>query len=285
MDRNISPPALVREVDHEVVCRAIAARKRGNDGYWEEADCYADLAARGWTQRKIADAVKISQAQVSRLIACSKLTPRVDFSEAYRSVNEHVDSLGINPTTSRDIPPTTSPASSNGKQALPPRNGTPFVFRERCEGGDEEAEEKPDDVDAHGRKKAKPAPRKPQAPRDAIKDKVGNVVPDRCRDAFADPSLTEMIEELETIASMYSVDPWTKKAGKLTDHYGFILIDKFAGHSLESLHEIQLAIESLKAGVPFAVCPKCNGEEKESKCRGCRGYGHVPEHRYQELSQ
>lgn len=138
-------------------------------------------------------------------------------------------------------------------------------------------------------RKAKPKPKKKvPAARGDIKDKTGAVVPNHCRDAFADPSLPELIAELEQVEAMFNTHAWLSRAGKLTDHYGFILIEKFNSHAFESLSELQLAIEALKAGVPYAVCPKCKAVDSSKDghcCRGCRGYGHVPETRFQELSK
>lgn len=138
-------------------------------------------------------------------------------------------------------------------------------------------------IDAAGKKKA--APRKPTH-RQELRDKVGNVLPDACRDAFADPALPGLIEELEQLESMFSPQSWVQRAGKLCDHYGFILITKFDEHAHDALHSVQLAIEALRAGVPHAVCPKCSAVNSRGNgvcCKACRGYGHVPEHRYAEL--
>ena len=132
------------------------------------------------------------------------------------------------------------------------------------------------------KKKAKKAKRK--APPAEVKDRNGRVVPDGCRDAFADPQLGELIDGLESLEAMLKPDPLVEKAGKLCDHYPFLLIDKVKQHAWEALHQIQLAISALKAGVPYAVCPKCDGVAKEGKvCRTCRGSGHVPHHRWEEL--
>lgn len=131
-------------------------------------------------------------------------------------------------------------------------------------------------------------PNAPPTPRAELRDKLGTLLPDSCRDAFADPSLGNLIEELENVEAMLSPQSWTTRAGKLTDHYGFILIDKFHEHAWQAQRRIQLALEALRAGVPHALCPKCNGidSKKDGKtCRACRGYGHVPEHRYGELSK
>lgn len=132
-------------------------------------------------------------------------------------------------------------------------------------------------------KKPKPAPARAE-----MKDKVGNVLPDRCRDAFADPSLATLIEELAQVESLIRPESWTTRAGKLTSHYGFILIEKFKEHVYNALESMQLAGEALKAGIPHAVCPTCQGTESGTNgkcCKSCRGYGHVPAHRYEELTK
>jgi hypothetical protein len=116
-----------------------------------------------------------------------------------------------------------------------------------------------------------------------LRDRTGRVIPDSCRDAFADPALGDLIHELEQAASFVRADGWAGRAVKLADHYGFLLLEKFHEHAHEALHRLQLAIEALKAGVPYAVCPQCGGTG--DGCPACRGRGHVPEHRYQELAR
>lgn len=161
------------------------------------------------------------------------------------------------------------------------RIGKPVVDCEGCkEARDAQG------VTSTGRKKRKR--KKKTIPQLDLKDHVGNVVPDHCRDAFADDTLEILIGELEAIETSFSPESWTKLAGGLVDHYGFILIDKFDEHSHESLARIQYAIEALKAGIPYAICPKCHAVDSRQNgktCTGCRGYGHVPEHRYGELTQ
>jgi hypothetical protein len=128
-------------------------------------------------------------------------------------------------------------------------------------------------------KKKKPEGRK------ELKDKVGTVIPDQCRDAFADEALPTLIEELEHVEAMILADTWTKRAGKLCPHYPFLLIGDFDKHAGHALGALQKAIECLRAGVPHAVCPKCGGSpEKDKPCRACRNCGHVPETRYAELA-
>ncbi len=51
----------------------------------------------------------------------------------------------------------------------------------------------------------------------------------------------------------------------------------------DALRSVQLALEALRAGVPYAVCPECEG--RKDGCRTCRGHGHFPQHRHSELAQ
>jgi hypothetical protein len=128
-------------------------------------------------------------------------------------------------------------------------------------------------------------PRKPKAkpkPQD-ITDALGRAVPDRCRDAFADRTLGNLIEELEQTEALFRTDAWVETAGKLIPHYPFLLLTDFDKHAHDALEAVQLALESLRAGVPHAVCPTCNGEDKP--CHTCRNSGLIPEHRYQELTR
>ena len=67
--------------------------------------------------------------------------------------------------------------------------------------------------------------------------------------------------------------------------YQFVLIDKFKTHAYDALRSIQLAKEALASGLPYAVCPKCNAVENGKVCRTCRGGGHIPLHRWEELNR
>jgi ParB family chromosome partitioning protein len=84
--------------DDEVVARAKAA-KAAADGLepelssnrWTEADCYAELASRGWTQKQVAVECDTAQSTICKYIACVKKysvpNNRPSFWEAYREVD------------------------------------------------------------------------------------------------------------------------------------------------------------------------------------------------------
>ena len=58
---------------------------------WIEADCYAELAKRGWKQQKIAEECDTNQATVSKFISCaanySVVNKRPSFWSAFTEVN------------------------------------------------------------------------------------------------------------------------------------------------------------------------------------------------------
>ena len=122
-------------------------------------------------------------------------------------------------------------------------------------------------------------------PRGPLRDAAGAEVPDRLRDAFADPSLRDLAAELEAAGVALRADPWSKKAERLAVHYPFVLVEKFREHAAEAERRLLLALEAVRAGIPHAVCPRCRGEEPApgKTCRHCRGSGLVPEHRYEEM--
>lgn len=143
----------------------------------------------------------------------------------------------------------------------------------------------PGDEESTADKYPKRKKRTPPGPREAVLDALGNPVPDRCRDAFADPQLGELIEEVEAVEEMLAPwQSWEKKAVKLADHYPFILVAKVGDHFAEALRRLQCGLDGLRAGVPHTTCPRCNGEQEKGKaCRYCRGAGHVPAWRFEEL--
>lgn len=91
--------------DEEIVEDAIAARaqaeateEEASPSRWREADDYAELSARGWTQRRIAEAARVSQTTVSFFIRCAQADyggNRPSFWHAYQEVRGLVDLGGL----------------------------------------------------------------------------------------------------------------------------------------------------------------------------------------------
>ena len=57
----------------EAHAKAEKAEDRASPSRWIEADCYAELAKRGWKQQKIAEDCGVSQPSVSYFIRCTEL--------------------------------------------------------------------------------------------------------------------------------------------------------------------------------------------------------------------
>ena len=86
------------KTDEEVVARAKAAHAEAEEAEagaspsrWVEADCYAELANRGWKQQKIADECDTNRSTVSRFISCARKCAvphkRPPFWRAYQEVD------------------------------------------------------------------------------------------------------------------------------------------------------------------------------------------------------
>ncbi len=132
------------------------------------------------------------------------------------------------------------------------------------------------------KREKKPKP----APRGDLMDNEGQAVPTRCRDAWADAGLRNLIEEqIASAETCLNAKSWVERASRYCDHYPFILITDFRDHAYEALRHLQIAKEMLEAGLPHAVCPRCNGAERKTPCQSCRGSGLVPEHRWSELKR
>jgi ParB-like chromosome segregation protein Spo0J len=103
---------------------------------------------------------------------------------------------------------------------------------------------------------------------ESVKDSLGNEVPRRFRDQFADIGISEAIRAAKRIQSiMRSAQSW-------------------AGRYLE-LNKILAACELIenlgRSAMPSCVCPDCKGAGKE--CATCEGLGWLPQWRHYELTK
>ena len=69
-DRIINPPAALKHADEELVRAAQTAIKRAGEACWQAADALSELARRGWTQQRIAQACGVSQPSCFSRRAC-----------------------------------------------------------------------------------------------------------------------------------------------------------------------------------------------------------------------
>ncbi len=246
------------DCEEENFARRQASDKMKKERHAKRIKKAAELRTEGHSTRDIAEQLEVSQSQVMRDLQAA--------TEPGGSVE----------------PPDGKVNSKDGKKR-PAKKA--LTLCERCERLKPGVglPDCPNCAALRAKKKPKAARKKPQPPA-VVKDKTGEKVPDRLRDAFADPSLSDLVGELESVEAMFAPKSVVERAGKLTAHYPFILIAKVDECLHESLHQLQVALQSLKAGLPHAVCPKCKAEENCKPCKTCRGCGHVPEHRYKELS-
>jgi len=75
----------------EAHAKAEKAEASASPSRWKQADCYAELAKRGWKQQKIAEECETNQATVSKFISCAKnysvVNKRPSFWSAFAEVN------------------------------------------------------------------------------------------------------------------------------------------------------------------------------------------------------
>ena len=145
--------------------------------------------------------------------------------------------------------------------------------KEREPGEDDDVFDQRDaERDARKRQRNKPKP--------ARKDAFGHVIPEHLRDLFGDTVLSDCITDLDE-AKKILVRVNERLRRKVT-HYPFVQAKDAYDALADAEHAAQLAIDSIKPGIPYAVCPACQGEDI-SKCKKCRFGGHVPEWRTNEL--
>ncbi len=122
-----------------------------------------------------------------------------------------------------------------------------------------------------------------------MKDGKGNPVPELLRDAFAEQALPELVAALRVLADSVDARNRARRIRDLVITYPWIIVqargEEHVGLRLASIEkELREIACNMEAGVPFALCPACNGTaSKESPCDGCRDCGHVPEWRLEEL--
>jgi hypothetical protein len=98
---------------------------------------------------------------------------------------------------------------------------------------------------------------------DVPRDGLGREVPPALRDVFADRLLADAVRYLEQLI------PRIKTAASWARYVRLA----------EAVQALQAAAAAVAAGVPHAVHPKCGGQG----CGDCRGSGHVPAWRHEEL--
>jgi hypothetical protein len=94
-------------------------------------------------------------------------------------------------------------------------------------------------------------------------DKAGQPIPPEMRAVFAEPLLEGIVQGIQEMAdALRATEEWA--------HYV---------HRATAMQALEAAIEAVEAGIPYGVCPACNGQ----RCERCRQAGYLPESQYLEL--
>lgn len=122
-----------------------------------------------------------------------------------------------------------------------------------------------------------------RAPAPALKDALGNAVPECLADTFGDPMLAEAVARIDAahkeLASIeqHVVNTLAKKGA----FWPYALYGECAQRLKDALNAVAVASANLAAGVPYCVCPKCKG----AGCKDCRKSGAWPKHRHDGRTQ
>ena len=100
-----------------------------------------------------------------------------------------------------------------------------------------------------------------------VRDKLGQPVPERLRDVFADLTMTQALKDCEALRRL------CKNLGRWN---AFLL----GQHIKDNLLDVET---KLKQAMPRARCPRCKGEGEG--CMACRELGWLPEWRLQEVER
>ena len=121
---------------------------------------------------------------------------------------------------------------------------------------------------------------KPTLKTDELTDACGATVPNKLRDLFGDNWLKQILAMIDESILVLDPDAMKKKLkGKSLAYAKWLR----AGDAMDQLDAAYAAIsvlrETIEAGVPFAVCPGCQG----SACDKCRATGWMPRARFEEM--
>ncbi len=128
-------------------------------------------------------------------------------------------------------------------------------------------------------KKKKPKGEKPapSAKSKALKDDFGNLLPAKCRDAFADPFLQEAFDTLTVVAEKLRKGFLADGMNKRKKAYPHIDADSFI-HGIGMIDNcLEKLIDHLKTRRPAGVCQEC---EEGKGCAACGMSGLVPRETY-----
>ena len=192
-----------------------------------------------------------------------------------RSARERLESAS-------EIPKVTERTGTDGKTYDTTNIGKPkgeeSAGEESSADGDSAPQETPDNPPSTLKPKVG---KKVKPPEPAVKDALGNDVPLLVRDHFADRTLPEV---LETVRGWLDQLNWPSLLNKIKPKvraFLFLRIEDLGRHLDEAHDSLNAAVETVEAGMPYAVCVRCEGKG----CEACRTTGYLPKWRYDELRQ
>lgn len=224
------------------------------------------IAARrqqGESQRAIAEAEGISQAQVARDL-------------------ETVSGGQVNPPGSPE-PQTAKIIGKDGKQYPPQQSG---ILCDRCERvgavkGCMACSEARKESRKHKRRVDAHEPIKPSRNGEELKDNHGNDIPRKCKDAWGDKWIQQTFDFLCVWAENFRKQRIADGMRKRAKHFPFFIAkDVIDGAGFISKYLDDL-IDHLKTQRPDGVCPACDGDG----CGDCRMSGLVPREVYKDLKK
>jgi hypothetical protein len=115
---------------------------------------------------------------------------------------------------------------------------------------------------------------------DTLVDAAGVEVPPKLRDLFGDTWLKRMLAEVDEAMLLFDHDAMKKKLKSKSGAYARWLRAGLGMDQLDAAYDALTKVrETIEAGIPFAVCPECQG----SKCVKCRETGWVNQARFENM--
>ncbi len=132
-----------------------------------------------------------------------------------------------------------------------------------------------DDEPAPPKKKPAASPRMTNT--DRSRDGLGVVIPDAVKDKFGDRWLPDAIDHVRGLLDSLKAESWGRRAVTIGGQLPFLHGPQFAADMEDARIALEAAIAHLTPGLPFCVCPKCQGKPAQTAtCADCRFGGYWP---------
>lgn len=117
--------------------------------------------------------------------------------------------------------------------------------------------------------------------KETLLDHFGTLVPNRCRDAFADPWIQDTIDFLASWGEQFRKKFFATGMDKRKKFYPFFNAKDFIDGCGQITNDVDKIVEHLKMFRPVGVCPKCQG----AGCGNCLQSGLVHRYLYKKLEK